>query len=134
MGDSASVDHGIEIAIDSDLETIGADCLGEALRYDQAIERDNAAHFRIDPEKILVEGALRHRKQADGIGAEQNIAGYFELVARMAHPSRLVVARRAVKRASSMMILDNYTVREYATVRACKRGHQIPDSIRQSYR
>src|SRR3984893_2767353 len=62
MGDGASVDHGIEIAIDSDLETIGADCLGEAVRYDQAIERENAAHFRIDPEKILVEGALRHRK------------------------------------------------------------------------
>src|SRR3984893_10781908 len=62
MGDGASVDHGIEIAIDSDLETIGADCFGEALRYDQAIERENAAHFRIDPEKILVAGALRHRK------------------------------------------------------------------------
>src|SRR3984893_600397 len=76
MGGGASVDHGIEIAIDSDFETIGADCLGETLRYDQAIERENAAHFRIDPEKILVEGALRHRKQADGIGAEQNVAGY----------------------------------------------------------
>src|SRR6202040_3268738 len=53
----ACVDHGIEIAIDSYLEPIGTDCLGETFRYDQAIERENAARIRIDPENILVESA-----------------------------------------------------------------------------
>jgi hypothetical protein len=101
VADGACVDHGIEIAIDSYLEPIGADCLGETLRYDQAIERENATYLGIDPENILVESALRHRKQADGIGAEQNIAGYLELVAGMAHRARLSVATDAVKRERS---------------------------------
>jgi len=58
-----------------DLETIGANRLGEAFRDDQAIEREDAARLRVDPEQIFIRGALRHREKADGIGAQQNVGG-----------------------------------------------------------
>src|SRR5947209_18269795 len=64
----ATLDHRIEIAVDPDLVTIAANHLGETLRDDEAIERENAARLGVDPEEVILLSALRHRKQADGIG------------------------------------------------------------------
>lgn len=97
IGGGAGIDDRIEIAIDFDLETIGANRLGEAFRDDQAIEREDAARLRVDPEQIFIRGALRHREKADGIGAQQNVGGDLELVARTAHPARLSATPASVK-------------------------------------
>jgi hypothetical protein len=97
IGGGAGIDHRIEVAIDFDLETIAADRFGKAFRDNKSIERKNATGLRIDPEKIVVRGAFRHREEADGIGAQQDIGGNLELVAGTAHRARLSAALAAVK-------------------------------------
>ena len=39
----------------------------------QAVERDDAALFRLDPEQGRIVGAFRHREDAAGIGAQQHL-------------------------------------------------------------
>ena len=38
----------------------------------KTIERDHAAHFRLDPEQGRIVGALGHREDAAGVGAQQH--------------------------------------------------------------
>ena len=49
----AAAHHGGEIAIGDDLEDVGAQGLGEAARDLEAVEREDAARFRLDPEQRL---------------------------------------------------------------------------------
>ena len=65
----AMCDDRIEILIDRDLETIAANSFGERMRDGKIVERKNRPLFRVDPEQLLVLGALRHRKEANRIGA-----------------------------------------------------------------
>ena len=53
--------------------TVRASARGDA----KAVERDHAAHFRLDPEQRRVVGALGHRKDAAGIGAQQHFGRDF---------------------------------------------------------
>ena len=71
-GPGAAVDDRVEIAIDRDGKTIGAHGARQPVRHVEAVERDDAAPFRLDPIERRVVGALGHRKNAAGIGLEQH--------------------------------------------------------------
>ena len=68
----AAGDDGLEGAIDGDRKGIGADGAGEARGDTERIERDHAAHFRLDPEQAWIVGALGHRENAAGVSAQQH--------------------------------------------------------------
>ena len=68
----AAVEHGVEVAVDGDGEAVGAHRAGEPRRQVKAIERNDAAHLRLDPVERRVLRALRHRKDAAGVGLEQH--------------------------------------------------------------
>ena len=61
-GSGATVDNGVKILVNSDLELAGANRLGEAFRHDEAVERKNAALLWVDPEQVWVLGAFGHWK------------------------------------------------------------------------
>jgi hypothetical protein len=56
----------------------------------KAVERDDAAHFRLDPEQGRIVGALGHRKDAAGIGAQQHFGRDF----RRGGVARVMAAQR----------------------------------------
>ena len=72
-GLGAALEHRVEVAVDGDGETVGAHGAGEAARHVKAIERDDAAHLRLEPIERRILGALRHGKDATGIGLEQDL-------------------------------------------------------------
>src|SRR5438477_113258 len=59
--------HGLEGLVDGDGEGIRAHGAREARGDAKAVERDHAAHFRLDPEQGRIVGALGHREDAAGI-------------------------------------------------------------------
>ncbi len=61
-GSGATVDYGVKILVNPDLELVGANRLCKALRYDEGVERKNAALLWVDPEQVWVLGAFRHWK------------------------------------------------------------------------
>ena len=69
----AAVDHLAERLVDGDRETVRAHGAGQPGGDFQAVERDDAALFRLDPEQGRIVGAFRHRKDAAGIGAQQHL-------------------------------------------------------------
>jgi hypothetical protein len=93
-----TLDNGVKILVDSDFESIRANRLGEARRYNEAVKRKNASLLRIDPKQILILRAFRHRKEPDGICAKQDFGCNFERVPGTAHPKRLSFAPGSVKR------------------------------------
>ena len=96
-GGGAALDDGIKVRIDAHLETLGAHGLGQTLRDDEAIKRENAALLRVDPEEIAVFCALGHREKADGIGAQQNVGCDLELLVWAAHSSNVRIEPNPVK-------------------------------------
>ena len=72
LGLGTAVEHAVEIAVDGHGEAIGAHGAGKPRRHVKAVERDDAAHFRLDPIERRVIGALGHGKDAAGIGLEQH--------------------------------------------------------------
>src|ERR1700730_4546799 len=72
-GRRTSVDHRLEVAIDHDLEVVGAHGAREPPRNMKAVERDDTALLGLDPVEAGILGALRHRKNAAGIGLEQHL-------------------------------------------------------------
>src|SRR6266851_3861629 len=69
----AAVDHGLEVAIGRHREALGAYRAGEPGGHVEPVERDDAALLRLDPIEGRILGALRHRKNAAGIGLEQHL-------------------------------------------------------------
>ena len=69
--------HRLERGIDRDGECIRAHGAREARGNPEAIERYDAAHFRLDPEQRRVIGAFGHREDAAGIGAQQHFGRDF---------------------------------------------------------
>ena len=72
LGLGAAVDHRLEVAVDADREGRGAHGARQPPRHVEALERDDAAHLRLDPVERGIVGAFRHRKDAAGIGLEQH--------------------------------------------------------------
>ena len=68
----AAGDHRLEGLVDGDGERIGAHGALEPRGDAKTIERDHAAHLRLDPEQGRIVGALGHREDAAGIGAQQH--------------------------------------------------------------
>src|ERR1700678_2576859 len=58
----AAGDDGLEGPIDRDRKGIGTHSTGEARGDTKSVERDHAAHFRLDPEQARIVGALGHRE------------------------------------------------------------------------
>jgi hypothetical protein len=69
----AAGDHGLECGIDGDGEGIRAHGARQAGGDAEAVERNHAAQFRLDPEQRRIVGALRHREDTAGIGAQQHL-------------------------------------------------------------
>ncbi len=70
----------LEGGIDPDLKGTLAYRLPEAFGDVEIIERDDPSHFRLDPENLRVVGGFRHGKEADGIGAQQDIRCYSWII------------------------------------------------------
>ena len=73
----AAGDHGLEGAVHGHRERVRADRARQARSDAKAAERDHAAHFRLDPEKTWIVGALGHRENPAGIGPQQHFGGDF---------------------------------------------------------
>src|SRR5690349_14222561 len=73
----AACDDGLEGGIDGDREIVSTNGAGKAGGDAKTRERNDAAHFRLDPEQGRIVGALRHREDAAGIGAQQHLGGDF---------------------------------------------------------
>ncbi len=95
----AAIDHAGEIMIDADFKPLRADAFGKARRYDQIIEREDAACLGVDPKEIGIFRALRHRKKSDGIGSQENIRGDFELRTGTRHDAKMCAVAVRVKSA-----------------------------------
>src|SRR6202012_640456 len=63
----AAGDHGLERTVDRDREGAGTPLAREPRGDAKALERDHAAHLRLDPEQRRIVGALGHREDAAGI-------------------------------------------------------------------
>src|SRR5262249_1293716 len=74
----AAAHHRGEIGVDADLEQILRYRPREPSWQVEAIERNDAARFRLDPVEAGILGGFSHRKDADGIGLEQNLRRDFE--------------------------------------------------------
>jgi hypothetical protein len=59
--------------VDADAELVGAHRARKPARHMKGIERNDAALLRLDPIERRIVGALRHRKDAAGIGLEQHL-------------------------------------------------------------
>ena len=68
----ATFQHAVEVAVDGDGEAVGTHRSGEPRGNMKAIERNDAAHLRLDPVEGRVLRAVRHGKDAAGIGLEQH--------------------------------------------------------------
>ena len=68
----AAVEHGVEVAVEGDGETVGAHRADEPRRHVKTIERNDAAHLRLDPVQRRVVRAVRHREDSAGVGLEQH--------------------------------------------------------------
>src|ERR1700731_2455793 len=73
----AAGNYGLEGLIDGDREGVGAHRARQARRDAKTVERNHAAHFRLDPEQGRIVGALGHREDAAGIGAQQHFGRDF---------------------------------------------------------
>src|SRR5690349_17148272 len=62
-----------EGGIDADVEGAPADALAQGMRDVQAVERKDAALFRLDPIERIVLSTFRHRENSGGIGLEQDL-------------------------------------------------------------
>src|SRR5262249_11670729 len=72
-GLGAALEHRVEVAVDGDGETVGAHGAGEAARHVKAIERNDAAHLRLEPIKRRILRALGHGKDAPGLGLDPDL-------------------------------------------------------------
>ncbi len=85
----AAVDHGFEVAVAHDLDSdVLRTVRASRRRHMEAVERNDAALFRLDPEQRRVVGILRHREDAARIGLEQNLGREFQNRAVATAPSR----------------------------------------------
>src|SRR5215203_7098734 len=66
----AAVDYALEVAVNRDRESVGAHRAGEPGRDMEAVKRNDAALFRLDPIERRVLGAFGHWKDAAGIGLQ----------------------------------------------------------------
>ena len=73
----AARDDRLEGGIDGHAEGVRAHGAGQPRGDAEAVKRDQAAHFRLDPEQRRVTGALGHREDAAGIGPQQHFGGDF---------------------------------------------------------
>src|SRR6185295_19443661 len=71
----AAGDDRLEGGIDGHTEGIRAHGAGQPRGDAETIQRNHAAHFRLDPEQRRVTGALGHREDAAGIGPQQHFGG-----------------------------------------------------------
>ncbi len=88
----AGFHHLRKCVVGGHFEAVGAHDFGQALGDDQAVERKDAAPFRLDPMQFGVVAVLGHGEQADGIGAQQQVRGDLERRLAARHGER--VARR----------------------------------------
>lgn len=65
--------HGMEILVCGDAEFVLPDRLAQRTREMNTIERQHRPFFRLHPENFRIFPAVRHREDAHGIGAQQNI-------------------------------------------------------------
>ena len=85
-----------ERAVGDHPEAIRPHRLGEAARDDEPVEREDATLLRLDPEQVLGVATFGHRKDADGIGPEQDVRRQLEFSRRGFH-----VRNRGTVRAGS---------------------------------
>ena len=69
----AIVDDGGEDLVVSDGEGARADRLAKRARQAEAVQGNDGALARLDPEDLVGVATVRHRKHADGIGAQQQV-------------------------------------------------------------
>ena len=71
----AAADNFLEGAVAADLETALPDDAAQPLRHVKAVERQDTAAPRIDPEQLRIVRRFAHRKDAGSIGGEQDVGG-----------------------------------------------------------
>lgn len=91
----ARPDDAAKGTIGSHLEPIGPQPLGERVREVEAVERQDAALLGFDPKDVGRLAAVRHREDADRIGAQQQI-GIDRLGRRPAPAPQHQGARRSI--------------------------------------
>src|SRR5258708_2892332 len=69
----AAAHHCLELAVAADGEAAAAHGAAQPARDVEAVERQDAAAHRIDPEELPIFGRLGHREDAGGIGLQQEI-------------------------------------------------------------
>ena len=74
-GRGAFVQHPLERRIGADQELALPQDLVQAFGNVKAVERQDAALFRVDPEDLRVVAAFGHGEDAGGIGAQQKFGG-----------------------------------------------------------
>src|SRR5262245_47576328 len=74
----AAVDHGFEVVIDFDLVAALPHRAGEAAGNVHGGERQDAPLLRLDPIERGVIAAFRHRKDAAGVGLQEDLRGDFD--------------------------------------------------------
>ena len=74
-GLGAAPHHRLESGVATHREDAPPQYAPQAARHVQAVERQDAATFRIDPEQLRIIGRLRHRKNAGCIGLQQDFGG-----------------------------------------------------------
>ena len=72
-GAGAAGDHSIKSCVRADVVDVLPNAAGETPRHMEAVQRDDAADIRIDPEQSRIVGTFGHGKDADCIGSEQDI-------------------------------------------------------------
>src|SRR6266567_7239973 len=77
LGRGTAVEHSIEVSIDGDAEAIGAHRAREPTWHVEALDGNDAALLRLDPVERRVVRALRHGKDAAGIGLKQDLRRDF---------------------------------------------------------
>ena len=71
----AAIDHRLEVAIDENLELVGADRTRKPFGQMEPVQRYQAPHIGLEPVQRGVVGILRHRENTTGIGLEQHLGG-----------------------------------------------------------
>src|SRR6185369_51997 len=71
----AAVQHAVEVAVDHHRKAVRSHRTGEPARQVKTVEWNDPAHLRLDPVERRIVRALSHRKDAAGIGLEQDFGG-----------------------------------------------------------
>src|SRR5271154_3565704 len=97
----AGLHDGYESAVGPDFVYIRSHRLGETTRNHEAVEWENPALLRFDPEQMRGVAILGHREHPDRIGAQENLSRDFETGLPTRHDGSVIPTAARVKGRSS---------------------------------